>query len=534
MKPFSKYGHFDDAASPIVESFALGGDGIRIIEIGDDDKLKRCLLYEDKGIPRESRYTNHDIFFKNQWSELVHSWGPNGTILPHSISSNTYKSLLDDEGIGIICPYDELWYSAYWYARGAGTNYAHHFLEVQFRPRQIRKTDLLEKMIKRNCCRPCDEPESVDELPCPESCKDACGLKDTNKVSDDEIIKLPEGQTVTGKDYKMKLDDRKSKFCLDVCVVNDLPIKVDEENKVARLVRIGEIDPQISQANCLPVKICGSSADNVKLDWKNVSDVFRLLSNTWLEGTDDWLKQKGLDINYCNKQITACREFMTDMQKALDLRYDKPNQDNTAQYISILRSIDFQRQTYYNDPELLNDPVDIGCISKNPRNTDLSSRKPLTPNFPLVFVWMHIIEHIVRSRLMEDCVKYRKDAAKSDMFTATYLFDPWFPPMNKNALFLCKDNKSPFGDNEYARFMAELSARVGFLAETKKVCKSLLQEDNGSTDPPETGHTDTEETPEFTVEGGPGNSGMGPRTPPGDPDGDIQPSQEESMDASEF
>lgn len=186
-----------------------------------DRAMNRCRFYADRDIAYEMKYQNIDVFERNQWAEKMQSWGPNGSLLPFANSSYEWKSLLDDEGIGILCFYDEFWVAAYSYAAGAGANFAQNYYEVCFRPREINKSDLMMFLFKAQCGRPCPRKETVVNMPCVDP---ACNLssaffKNFDEIKDTDDIELPDGTKIKGAEFKKRHDERSDyvKPCINVC-----------------------------------------------------------------------------------------------------------------------------------------------------------------------------------------------------------------------------------------------------------------------------------------------------------------------------
>lgn len=211
---------FDKAGAPYVIATAIGNDGIVMDEQIKDRKLSRCRFYADRDIPYEMRYQNPDIFEPNQYAEKTVSWGPQGAILPYTNSSSVWKSLIDEEGFGILCFYDELWAGSYVYSANSGANFGQVWFDVLFRPRQISKSDLLLFLFKEQCRRGCFD-ETVLPYPCIQfkDCVTSTTLPNFDDVKDDDTIVLPNGKEVTGKEYKKRLEDRADyeKPCITTC-----------------------------------------------------------------------------------------------------------------------------------------------------------------------------------------------------------------------------------------------------------------------------------------------------------------------------
>lgn len=215
VKWFEKFENFDKVSAALVNFKALNGDGIQMWESGLQRKDHVCKYYKDQEVGYEMRWQEGDIFAENQWSEFIESVGNQGTLLPFTNSTSAYKSLLDDEGVGILCPYDEIWMGAYWFGLGPTTNHQCLFAEIQFRPRQISRSDLMMMLIKRQCNRPCSQEPTLKDWPC----VGTCHLKpNINELPPDEEIELPNGVKVKAKDY-FKTNEERGEIDLNKCIV---------------------------------------------------------------------------------------------------------------------------------------------------------------------------------------------------------------------------------------------------------------------------------------------------------------------------
>jgi hypothetical protein len=448
---FSKYEKFDDAASPLVEAHAIGGDGIHTIEAIADHKLNRCTLYKDKGIPKEMRYTSYDPFVNNQWSESTNSWGANGTLLPHGINSYTYKSLLDSEGIGIVCAYDEIYISAFWYARATSENWAFNYFELLFMPREINKSDLLMLMIKRNCCRPCDEPETVDELPCKEDCKNDCGLKDSLEVKDDEMVDLPTGK-VTGKQYKDRHPDRlQYNGCLEVCISG---------GSEGGGVSVVKIDPTQNT-----VKIDKESAlkSGIDLNWKPIKDQFEKVGRDFFRSTANLSGYADINLEMFNiDNESAKKEYNYITTNLLHVIDGETPATSTNAYKDKLKTV-WNRLA---EVLVMLDPTIFGlatsgnkqyCIPFNCSEMHIKKRYAGQPRFCLTYCLYLLLIELIKGRLM----KVMAESEHNELYFPNSTNWDAIPFMGCNDVSRLMLNKSISQlDWNYAAFVAQIHAEI--------------------------------------------------------------------------
>lgn len=225
--------------APYDEVIWVSGDGFHCVEMKDQMQVS-CVRHQDCGWSVALQRPN--IFAKNQWCREERSRGAaNSLIAPQVISSQAYIPLMDDEGLGILCPWDELWLGAYWFSTASGDNYARPWFEVLFRPREISRQDLMMAMIKTRCARNCYK-ENVDKFP---TCESDCfytGL--TDDYPDDSTFQIPDPKdpnnliTITKKDFMEKQypamlnkKDLRDKFMKDLKVI-DITNICDETNLI--------------------------------------------------------------------------------------------------------------------------------------------------------------------------------------------------------------------------------------------------------------------------------------------------------------
>ena len=199
-------------------------------ESGDKRQNNICKYYKDSEVGYEFRWQNPDIFAPNQWSETVQTWSNTGTLIPHVNASYDYKSLIDADGLGIICPYNELWIALYWFALGVDTNQVAWGFDFKFRPREINKSDLLVTLIQQQCNRPCGQ-STLDNWPCLTGCILGPKLEEA-KNSNGKVL-LPNGKEVDYKDYFKDIVERKEELpCLKICKSSFSP----EQDEVIKVI----------------------------------------------------------------------------------------------------------------------------------------------------------------------------------------------------------------------------------------------------------------------------------------------------------
>lgn len=309
---------FDKANPPYVMATGIGADGIVMDEQIANRKMSRCRFYEDRDIPYEMRYQNIDPFEQNQWAEKIQSWGPSGTILPYSNASYDWKSTLDEEGIGILCFYNEIWLSSYSWTSGTGANYSQNWFDLRFRPRQISKNDLIMVLIRSSCSRPCPK-ETVDPYPCIDPKCKLTSLPAFKDVKDDDEIELPSGEKVKGSEYKKKLEDRAGYKppCVRVCKDSSLAttktmVKEYQDSGLsdADLEVIHEIDAFIALVLRMPpeTELWTQLLSQARFEKKQITNM-RLQGYTWKEVEEHIAKQ----VNNLNR----------DMKEKISVLYEK-------------------------------------------------------------------------------------------------------------------------------------------------------------------------------------------------------------------
>lgn len=202
------------------------GDGIMFIEATpmQKDSDFRMKAYEDFKPPDGPNYVNPDSFVNNQWCETIRSVGATGTIFPITTNSYTYRSLIDKDKIGIICPWDEIWLGSFFWCYGTGMRGHSMWWEFFFRPREISRHDLYMMLLKGRCGRPC-LPENVFNWPCPVDNPPPEALPRVENVKDDDDVLMPTGETIKGVEYKKQFNTRTGEKdpCVKTCVSEDPP-----------------------------------------------------------------------------------------------------------------------------------------------------------------------------------------------------------------------------------------------------------------------------------------------------------------------
>lgn len=166
------------------------------------------------------------MFEENQYVSLMHSFGPQGAIMPYATSSDNWKSLVDADGKGILCFFDEFYDAEYWTFAGAKdgskdvTDYYYLIInEVRFRPRQIKNNDLMRIMIQRQCSRPCNIDPSPNLWPkCETNCPVDKGFNAKELKDDEEGYDL-NGDKLKGKELNKHWTQREGfkTPCVPVC-----------------------------------------------------------------------------------------------------------------------------------------------------------------------------------------------------------------------------------------------------------------------------------------------------------------------------
>lgn len=215
---------------PFCELIAFGGDGIVIwgAKHNEPGSVVRHRWYGDTEVGQEFTWFHFDTFAENQWTQDYRNAGDaSQLLLPINNNSNSFTSLIDKDGIGIICPFDEFWGGIGNYGETVqnplqpGDNFKTYYcFEWFFRPREISQHDLYMILMKAKCDRPCKGVKGWDPWPCISSGDDDDSvMKPPNEVKDDEVIKLPNKKQISGRQYKMErqLRDDYVPFCYKVC-----------------------------------------------------------------------------------------------------------------------------------------------------------------------------------------------------------------------------------------------------------------------------------------------------------------------------
>lgn len=267
--------------APMYISHSFGGDGIVIIrQAAKSSNLCKMRVYKDIDWPETGALNRYDMFEKNQRSQRYHTWGAQGTLMPFASASDNWKSLVDESGLGILCFYDEFWYSAFWFFQGDNskpgpkqTETVSSFdFEVRFRPRQISNIDLLEKMIlRRTCNKPCDLPPAKAYWPSCESvtCASDVALDfipiDNNEIKDSDVYAI-NGETFTGAELKKNPQQRSTYKipCIPVCSSSSQVIISNNEGAF--------MDPKY--VTCYRNRCYDNSFDNLRYFWGMLKDEY--------------------------------------------------------------------------------------------------------------------------------------------------------------------------------------------------------------------------------------------------------------------
>lgn len=226
FKRFCRWKPYDKVIAPLYISYALGADGIAIIREGYSDTGKgicRERGWDDFHFPGEGSFNSFNPYEENQYVAIMHSWGPQGSLMPYATSTDDWKSCIDTDGKGILCFFDEIYFGNYWFFQGKkepnvpGVNdyFCTLMFEVRFRPRQIQNNDLLRIMIQRQCSRPCSIDPAPNLWP---KCETNCALK-LSEIEDEKDYEAPNGTKIKGKELKKHPIDREGYKipCVPVC-----------------------------------------------------------------------------------------------------------------------------------------------------------------------------------------------------------------------------------------------------------------------------------------------------------------------------
>lgn len=209
MPPFHKI------IAPIMLQYAYGADGIIILRepfLKEGNVLCRQKLYENSKFFNGGADTCFSTFEENQFSSILHSIGPQGSIMPYATSSDNWKSLVDTDGKGILCFFDEFYVAEFVDMEGSkddttpiGKYYFTTVSEIRFRPRQIKNNDLLRIMIERQCTRPCTNTPLPNWWP---NCLTDCSaIKELPPIKDADVVDTADytdrdGNTIKGSELK--------------------------------------------------------------------------------------------------------------------------------------------------------------------------------------------------------------------------------------------------------------------------------------------------------------------------------------------
>lgn len=159
----------------------------------------------------QDSYVNINTFAKNQWSRNERARGT-GIAPPTVAESNGYIPILDDEALGVLCVWDEFYIGANWWTVSTGSNHAVVWFDLYFRPREIKRQDLMMMMIKSRCSRKC---QTDDVIYMPDESAECIFDPDLQESDKNNEIKLKipvlnkdgkrELQEITYKDWKDKI-----------------------------------------------------------------------------------------------------------------------------------------------------------------------------------------------------------------------------------------------------------------------------------------------------------------------------------------
>lgn len=206
---------------------ALAYDGITLMDISSKfETIKRYASFETTQPGSNSDFCYLDPFAENQWNYEEDYIGPNGVIKPSIHSLQTYQSLLDETGRGILILFDKLWFHSFvHYDASVPTSATSRYIniyDIVFQPVQIKRIDYLESLINRYRCNTTCYKQDVLAVPC----YDEDGKPKTNDdFNDNEVyFKYVNHKgvqiNITGKQIK---DDALMDSFIDVKVTNPVP-----------------------------------------------------------------------------------------------------------------------------------------------------------------------------------------------------------------------------------------------------------------------------------------------------------------------
>lgn len=238
-KKYSNWAAFETTLAPMVISHAIGADGIEVIRTHQTEKvLCRFKAYKDMAWPQNGTYNFYSTFTKNQYATKMHSWGPQGTLVPYATSSDDWKSLIDEDGLGIICYYDELWLSTFTVLACKENvpdcrNFSNcQIFEFRLRPRLVTAQNLILQLFKRQCNNPCGIEPGHKYWPACVSTD--CAYKVEGKesfipiypddIKDDQEWTI-QGKKIKGSDIKKPPSSRDGYAiqCVPVCIQSSTP-----------------------------------------------------------------------------------------------------------------------------------------------------------------------------------------------------------------------------------------------------------------------------------------------------------------------
>lgn len=290
---------FDDFVllkPPFSEAYAVGAEGIVMrVLLNNPPGFERKRLWSDYHPTTVLQTGAYDYYAENQWSSVERTFGPVGVIRNHVNQSNVYTSLIEEDGIGILCIHNYIFISAFWYGTGSAQDYATVWYKLYFRPRKVSRLDLIYYLLGDPCSnRVSCRKDDVVVNPCIDDDNWAPGLADRReacKENDDpekEVVVNSRGLKVKCKDITKHLDDRSTYVpdftyvkvkqdgteCIKICTTGSStdPINITGTVAVSNIAAPVEV----TSANSIPVSVANVqvpvSVTNAQVPTKIIQD----------------------------------------------------------------------------------------------------------------------------------------------------------------------------------------------------------------------------------------------------------------------
>lgn len=274
------YWKWDKLKPPFVESFGVGAEGIVFRGLENNPPgYERKRYWHDLETKDNLAMWGPDPFQENQWVSVERTFGQVGIIRNHSYETGQYKSLIEEDGIGILCFRDYIFIAGMWYATGDAEDKATMWYKLYLRPRKVSRNDLIYYLLGDQCnvsCRaddvnvyPCIDSQDADQSwdiksVCPQGSGSKVVKRWDKEMTCDEWMKRPENRA----DYKE--DTRKVKIiqegseCLKICTTASSSVVVTGTVTVASItspVTVQSVQQPIRVSSVTsilsPVKISG-------------------------------------------------------------------------------------------------------------------------------------------------------------------------------------------------------------------------------------------------------------------------------------